>query len=242
MELNFNEIRVQNEMDDNFIKCIELPNSLLAAAGFKDKAISLWNLDNYSLVDKISINNIIGNILLINSDYFISSQPGSETLIFHNINNINDKKIISKIDSANSIHCLTANKNFILVCSPKGISVVSIMDKELIQFFETPNNYFSSYDRNIKIDENNYVYYLYTDDDSLRNSDTVHFDIFKLEKDKIIKIIRGSHDLNHKNNDDNLNIYLLDDKKISFIAEGRIFICDGYDLDYLKNNEENEFD
>ena len=236
MELNINEIRGENQNDDMFIKCIELPNGLLAAAGKNDKIISLWNLDNYSLVEKITLNNNIGNLLLINADYFISSQPNSETLIFHNINNINDKKIISNIYSANSIHCLTSNTNYILVCHRKGISVVSIMNKELIQFFEI-SSFYQSYDRCIKIDENNYIYNLYTDDTILRGSENAYFDIYKLEKDKMVKIVKGSQNLNHKNNDKNLNIHLLDNNKSSFIIEGRIFICDKYNLDYLNYNK-----
>ena len=82
MELNNNEIRGENFEDDNFIKCIELPNNNLATAENHDKIISLWNLNSYLSIYKISIETCIGDLLLINSDYFISSQPNEETIIF----------------------------------------------------------------------------------------------------------------------------------------------------------------
>ena len=110
------------------------------------------------------------------------------------------------------------------------------MNKELIQFFEI-SSFYQSYDRCIKIDENNYIYNLYTDDTILRGSENAYFDIYKLEKDKMVKIVKGSQNLNHKNNDKNLNIHLLDNNKSSFIIEGRIFICDKYNLDYLNYNK-----
>ena len=241
MELNNNEIRGENFEDDNFIKCIELPNNILAAAENHDKIISLWNLNSYLSIYKISIETCIGDLLLINSDYFISSQPNEETIIFHNINDVNDKKLIKNINSANNTYCLTSNNNYILVCCLEGISVLSIKHKELIQFFETSDDYYNSFDRCIKIDEDNNIYYLYYDSDSYSDSKYINFEIFKLEKDKMIKIISSKCRLEHENNDRKLNIHYLGQNKSSFIADGRIFICDKYDLDYLNKNDEENF-
>ena len=144
-------------------------------------------------------------------------------------------------NSTNNTYCLTSNKNYILVCCSEGISVLSIKYKELIQFFEISDNYYNSVDRCIKIDEDNNIYYLYYDGDSYNNSEYIIFEIFKLEKDKMIKIIRCKSGLEHENNDKKLNIYYLGLNKSSFIAEGRIFICDNYDLDYLNKNDEKNF-
>ena len=241
MELNNNEIRGENFEDDNFIKCIELPNNILAAAENHDKIISLWNLNSYLSIYKISIETCIGDLLLVNSDYFISSQPNVETIIFHNINDVNDKKLIKNINSANNTYCLTSNNNYILVCCLEGISVLSIKHKELIQFFETSDDYYNSFDRCIKIDEDNNIYYLNYDNDSYTESEYINFEIFKLEKDTMIKIIKYKCRLEHENNDRKLNICYLGQNKSSFIAEGRIFICDKYNLDYLNKNDENNF-
>ena len=49
-------------------------------------------------------------LLLIKSDYFISSQPYSETAIFHNINNLTEQKILENINSSSGRNCLSSNK------------------------------------------------------------------------------------------------------------------------------------
>ena len=231
MELNNNEIKGENILNDKYLKCIELPNNILAAIEDVEKIISLWNLDNYSNIDKISINETIGDILLINSDYFISSQPNAKTLIFHNINSINDNKIINNINSCESIHCLSSNKNYILVCSKEGISVISIKHKELIQYYDTSNKYYNSFDRCIKIDEDNNIYYLYSDSVVYKRADIIFFCVFKLEEDNMKQILKCQKNLTHANYDEGMNIYIINSQKSFFIAEGRIIICDQYDLD-----------
>ena len=57
----------------------------------------------------------------------------------------------------------------------------------------------------------------------------------------MIKIISSNSRLEHENNDRKLNIHYLGQNKSSFIADGRIFICDKYDLDYLNKNDEENF-
>ena len=95
MELEPHEIIGNNNIDDDiFTKCIELPNNILAAIEKENEVISLWNLNNYNHINNISLNTKIGNILLLNNDYFISTQPNEDTFIFYNINDINNKKII----------------------------------------------------------------------------------------------------------------------------------------------------
>ena len=234
MELNQNEIKEEDVGDDKYLKCIELPNNILAALEEEAKIISLWNLDNYSNIEKISINETIGDILLINSDFFISSQPMKETITFHNINNLNDKKIINNIDSLNSIHCLASNKNYILVLGENGISVISIKHKELIQYYDTSEDYSESFDRCIKIDEDNNIYYLYSDDSSYKNADKIYFDILTLNEDSLVKKVECNLKLNHENNKDeeiNMNILPINKNKSIFIFEGRIVICDEYTLE-----------
>ena len=227
MELDTHEIVGDDNIDNKFKKCIELPNNILAAIEGSDRVISLWNLNNYTCINKISLNTVIGNLLLLNDNYFISSQPKEETLIFYNINNINEKKIIHKVKSSDNIHCLDSNQNYIIIFCPKGISIISIKFKELIQFFETNIKYHSC----IKIDENDFIYHLYLDSDSFSKSDYLKFDIFKLEKDKIVKFISGEKNTNHESEDANLNIGYLNKKKSLIIGEGRIFTCERYDLD-----------
>ena len=231
MELNNNEIKGENILNDKYLKCIELPNNILAAIEDEEQVISLWNLDNYSNIKKIIINETIGDILLINSDYFISSQPNAKTLIFHNINNLNNDKIINNINSCESIHCLSSNKNYILVCCKEGISIISIKNKELIQYYDTSRDYYYSFDRCIRIDEDNDIYYLYSDSSSYNDATYIYLDILKLKEEKLIKVVKTKSRLNHKNRDKNMNIFILNKNKNYFIIEGRIFVCNEYILD-----------
>ena len=226
MELDKHEIVGDDNLDNKFKKCIELPNNILAAIEGSG-VISLWNLNNYTCINKISLNTIIGNLLSLNNSYFISSQPKEETLIFYNINNINEKKILHKVKSSDNIHCLDSNQKYIIIFCLEGISIISIKFKELIQFFETNIKYHSC----IKIDENDFIYHLYLNSDSFSKSNKLKFDIFKLEKDKIVKFISGEKNTNHESEDTNLNIEYLNKEKSLIIGEGRIFTCEKYDLD-----------
>ena len=230
MELNYNEIKGENFLNDNFLKCIELSNNILAAAEKNDKIISLWNLDNYSNIEKISLNETIGDILLINSDYFISSQPNAKTIRFYNINNLNEEKIINNINSLNNIHCLTSNNNYILVTSEDIISVISIKHKELIQYYDSLGDYYSMYAQCIKIDEDNYIYYLYSESRLYGDEDKIYFEILKLKEDSLVKTVECKVQLNHENKDMNINILPINKNKSFFIFEGRFIIFDQYSL------------
>ena len=236
MELNLDEIKYNNNQNNTFKKCIELPNGLLAAAESDlNPIISLWDLNNYSYKDKITINETIGDILLINSEYFVSSQPNINTITFHNINKLNTEKIIKNIKTNTKGHCLTANDKYLLTCNDKGISVISIKYQEFIQYFETPEDYIQSYDINIKIDKNNYIYYLYYNGSSFNSSTKTYLDIYKLNNNKITEYARYSNNLEYENVERDIKIYINQKDEISYISAGIIFICDK-----VENEDEDE--
>ena len=77
MELSPNEIIMEDIFEGNFLKSIELSNNLLAVIEDEENYISLWNLDNYSKINQISINAIINDLFIINKIrlfYFIPTK------------------------------------------------------------------------------------------------------------------------------------------------------------------------
>ena len=229
MEQNNKEIKYENNNDENhFIKCIELENCHLAVAE-SDKRISLWNLDKYTNVGIIDINYDISNILSINSDYFISSQPTDKSIIFYNIKDLKQKKI-KNIESSDNTYSLTSNKNYILVCGDDGIYILSVKYQELIQYFgifeDNPS------DGCIKIDENNQIYYL---DNFNPNLSINCLEIYEFKEDSIIKNKDYVYDFDTEGDDKNMNIYISERNEIIFITNGNIVLCD-------KNEEKAEED
>ena len=231
MESNIKEISYLDNSDGNFKKCIELSNDILAAIEQDKQIISIWDINNYTYKNKITINGHINDILLINDEYFVTSQPNNETIIFHNINKLNNEIIIRNINSKENGECLTSNNNYLLVYNDKGISIISIKYKEFIQYYQTTIEYQSSYNINLKIDNNNFIYYLFYNDSTFRESNKVILDIYKLKNDEPRKIARYRQNLEHENDDRDLSIYINQKNELSFTAEGRIFICDKIEIE-----------
>ena len=231
MESNIKEISYLDNSDGNFKKCIELSNDILAAIEQDKQIISIWDINNYTYKNKITINKHINDILLINDEYFVTSQPNNETIIFHNINKLNNEIIIRNINSKENGECLTSNNNYLLVYNDKGISIISIKYKEFIQYYQTTIEYQSSYNINLKIDNNNFIYYLFYNDSTFRESNKVILDVYKLKNDELCKIARYRQNLEHDNDDRDLSIYINQKNELSFTAEGRIFICDKIEIE-----------
>ena len=225
MELDKNDIKDESNFnEDNFIKCIELNDNILASALNIGLKIILWNINNYTKISEIIIYSDICDLLLINSNYFISAHPSSKNIIFHkNINN-DEKKILKNIDCIDN-YCLSSNKNYILAICISGIAVISKRCKELIQYFEYYDNSISSYKKSLEIDEDNNIYLLYkTCNDDHNPNFNIQLDIMKLSDDKLKRIEYYKKELYKEENlDKKFKIYL-NDKNGCFIYDGKIFI------------------
>ena len=123
----------------HFNKCINLVNDYLATSD--NKMIGIWNLDNtnsnsYSNIKRINLINKTLDLLLVNNDYFISSQPKNETITIIDIKSLTQEKIIPKIDSIESVNCLLLYKEYIIINCIKGIAIFVIKTKEISQYIE----------------------------------------------------------------------------------------------------------
>ena len=126
-------------------KCIQISNELIACS--YENNILVWskNNDNYSLKKNININASTYDLLLMDTDNYITSQPDIKSLRIFNIKKLEQIKIINNIDCIKNDKCLVKiDDKYIVVNCYNGLGIVYIKTKELIQYTEefhlTPNN------------------------------------------------------------------------------------------------------
>ena len=133
-EIIFNEY-----LNSHFNKCIQLRDKYLATAD--DYYIIIWkdnSKEQLKIERQITIATKTSDLLLVNNEYFISSQPNDKTIIIININTFNISKIISNIDCMDSQNTLFSLHNFIIINCVKGIQLLFKETKEIthnIQIF-----------------------------------------------------------------------------------------------------------
>ena len=217
---------IADELHDNdeFADCIEITDNLLATSEEQNQLISIWDMDNCTKKMQILINKRTKELLYINSDYFVSSQPNFGSITFHSIKNLEEKHTIKIADRIKNKHCLSSNENYILINCTDGFGIISIKNKELIQFIEI-RPYIGKTDYFV-IGNENLIYHLYNNyDDDFKSSYEVYFDIIKL-KDPEMKIIK-KYKMKYKSEktESNYEIFLYQDVKILNV-DGKILILD----------------
>jgi len=156
-DINENEI-IDNSITriNNFYKCIQINknNFLTSDSDF----IKLWSdrSDHFEKSKQIEISALTFDLLLVNDEYFISSQPKIKTLTLYKCkDNLEQVKIIPDIDCIDSSHSLFKIKNeYILINCYKGIGLFFIRTKELTQYFEC----FDSNNIKFSCDDKNNIY------------------------------------------------------------------------------------
>jgi len=148
--LNFDQIqfsKINKEIIDiedtysHFNKCIQLTEKYLATAD--DYYIKIWKNNNKEQLEveiKIVINSKTSDLLLVNNEYFISSQPYKKTIIIININTFEISKTISNVDSIDSQNSLLSLQNFTIINCKKGIQLLFKETKEIIQNIQILEN------------------------------------------------------------------------------------------------------
>ena len=155
-DINENEI-IDNSITriNQFYKCIQINKNKFLTSD--SDFIKLWldHSDHFEKVNQIEINALTLDLLLVNEEYFISSQPNVKTLTLYNKDNLEQIKIIPDTDCLDSNHSLFKIKNkYILINCYKGIGLFLIKTKELIQYFEC----FDSNNIKISCDDKDNIY------------------------------------------------------------------------------------
>ena len=136
-----NQKIIDNEnINSHFNKCIQLTEKYLATAD--NKHIKIWKKNNKEQLEiekKIVINTKTSDLLLVNDEYFISSQPDKKTIIIININNFEISNTI-KVDCIDSQNSLFNLQNFVIINCIKGIQLLFKKTKEIIQNIQDFDN------------------------------------------------------------------------------------------------------
>ena len=136
------EIKDIKLFSSHFNKCIFLTNDYVATSD--NYNINIWkkNYNNkinyYSNRSEIDLNTPTYDLLLVDNEYFISSQGNLKTITFLDIKNFKIQKTLSKIDSIKSFNCLFLIKNYIIINCYHNLKVIYTKTKELIQVIEIP--------------------------------------------------------------------------------------------------------
>ena len=144
-EMKFSKINqeiIDNENTySHFNKCIQLTEKYLATAD--NECIKIWknnNKEQLEIEKKIGIGSKTSDLLLVNGEYFISSQPNKKTINIINISTFEISKTISNVDCIDSQNSLLSLQNFIIINCVKGIQLLFKETKEIIQNIQNFEN------------------------------------------------------------------------------------------------------
>ena len=89
---------------------------------------------------KIVIKSKTSDLLLVNDEYFISSQPDKKTIIIININTFEILNTILNVDCIDSLNSLFNLQNFVIINCIKGIQLLFKETREITQNIENFDN------------------------------------------------------------------------------------------------------
>ena len=146
--------------DNNYFnKCIELDYDLVAA--IDKNSISLWRIDklnkSYFKEKKIELYFEPFDLLKIDENFIISTFFDTKEVVFYDKTNLDTNKVIKNVDIIKSHNCLFSFGEYIIINCEKGISLLLIKTKEIVQYINSYNEPYdnkllcSSFDRNIFI-------------------------------------------------------------------------------------------
>ena len=220
MERSDDEIK-DNEDGGRFNKCIEISDEFIATAD--TYSIIIWKkyTKEYVNIKKIYLDKETYDLLLINNEYFVSTQANQKTLTFIDIPDLKEDKIITEIDCIEENNCLFLFKNYIIVNCKEGIAIILLETKEIIQYIENFDSDQISKRLSIYNNDNDYILYILNRLDSDYNKQKFNIKIMKLEDDQL-KLI-GRYDETEIEDQGKLQIIALN-KDTTLIYGNKIFI------------------
>ena len=126
---------------NHFYKCIQLSKLLYATSD--DNNIIIWSEDEEKFFIKsvISLNANSFDMLLIDENHFISTQPDKKNITISDLYYFDEILKIKNVDCSNSNNCLfKINNKYVVISCFNGIGLLYIPTKELVQYIQ---NYYS---------------------------------------------------------------------------------------------------
>ena len=123
----------------NYNKCIEISNNnnkYLAIAD-NENTITIWSkTPRYTKFKTILMGVETNDLLQVDENYFIGSQPNNKIITFFNTNNFEVEKTLKGINSRRADNSLLLLKKYIIINCLKGIHVINKKTKEVMQYIE----------------------------------------------------------------------------------------------------------
>jgi len=215
MEQNKNEI--SDEGENRFNKCIDIKDDLVVTAD--SKYIIIWEKINdiYIIKKKLLLDTETNDLLLINDEYFVSSQTNKKTITFIDISNLKEDKIIKKVDSIDYYNCLCLLRNYLIVNCKEGIAIILLETKELIRYIENYEDDINKYSKRLCTYNNGNDFYLYILNQFDYRKINYNISVIKLEDD-YFKLIRKYKDCS---TDDDRNFNFIIMKEYTFLIWGK---------------------
>ena len=134
-----------NSMNNrHFDKCIQLTNHLIAISDYQE--LSIWKIkDDIKVYSKIkhftSNDSFIKDMVLVENEIFVclfnKLHRNIGEIIYFNYNNLAQEKKITNIDCfRDNVSCLYLFKQYLLIKGNKGISILSNITREIVQYLD----------------------------------------------------------------------------------------------------------
>ena len=236
-EMQFSKINqgiIDNEDKYSYFnKCIQLTEKYLATAD--NNCIKIWKNSNKEQLEieiKIDVGSKTSDLILVDDEYFISSQPKIKTIIIINIKTFEISKTISNVDCIDSQNSLLSLQNFIIINCVKGIQLLFKETKEIIQNIQIFENDL----RNKELYAYNNKLYILQEFQEYRNrshSLKIKISIFEFFKGLLEKI--QEYEELQIEDDNNLKFIVMNDEQ--FLLLGKYgYILEKIKILYLNNN------
>ena len=177
IDLIENKIYEKNS-EDHYNKCIQIINDFIVTAD--EDYICIWakkeNKNNYFKKYNYKLNTKTSDLLYVNDDYFISSQPLNNTITIFDNNTLTKEKVINNINSVDSQNCLLLFKEYILINCKMGVGLIYIKSKEYVQFMEDCIHSNRIDQKEICFDNDEKIYFLYHLKNKQKDSDDSSYD------------------------------------------------------------------
>ena len=180
--LNNKEISLNNN-NSYFYKCIQLSKELFATSDNQNIIIWKDNIFNFIQIKNFLLNSSTLDMMLIDNENFISSQPDQKALRIFEIKQYEQIKIINNIDCIrNSNSLIKINDKYIIINCFEGIGIFNIKTKEIIQYIQK----FSLLSDNQKIcyDNQENIYILNIENENNSNINNSNLFIFGINSDR----------------------------------------------------------
>ena len=224
LKLSDEIIEIEDDLEENFNKCIPMNDNDIIT--IDSNSIYLWkkivNSNNFLNTQKKDLFcNDINDLCKINDKYLVFTHH--KKLTFYSIENLKVEKNIEYIDCIKKEKSLILIKDYILVNCSKGIAIISIRTKEIVQYIQNLE-YFST--KKIYKSNDDYIYISNSLNDIYKFS-FVEYNLKLIEKIKVNDDHGelGKHSYHYYDDSYSDNVFIYNNGEGIDLNEYNVIIC-----------------